>query len=356
MIDVVVVTYNAKQTLERCLDSIRRNTSIDYALTILDNASTDGTFKYLESLQPAGVRVIRAPKNLGFSGAANLVLKTLNGEFVALLDDDIEVPAGWLEDLYSQISDKPNVGIVGGKIVYPNQRIMAAEVRMNPIRCPSANELDKGQREYIKECDTLIGPCWLMRRELITKVGDFDERFFPSQGEDYDYCIRTRLAGYKIVYHGQVKIVHHHLFRTGSANQNRTNRLAFRAKWSEVFTQFPLADSHSADQSMAKAIQLLQSKEFKGALERCEQVERLDPQLSEPIVKALALAGLGQAEEASRIFGQLLELNPSNFLAHHYLMKISNAGSNSDLSNAALSLGSDLLQRVQLQISGSNVS
>ncbi len=346
MIDVVVVTYNAKQILARCLQSIWKHTrDFPYSLTVLDNCSTDGTFEYLKSLQPRRARMIRAPKNLGFSGAANLILKHLKSEFVALLDDDIEVPARWLEALYSQIRNKPNVGIVGSKIVYPNQRIMAAEVRMNPIRCPSANELDQGQREYVKECDMLIGPCWLMRRELISKVGDFDEQFFPSQGEDYDYCIRTRLAGYKIIYNGQVKIVHHHLFRSGSVSQNRANRLAFKKKWSESFAQFPLADSHPVDQWMSKAIQLVQRTEFKSALELCEQVERLGPQFSEPIVKALALVGLGQAEEASRIFGQLLELNPSNFLAHYYLMRISRTETKTDLINATLSYGSDLLRR-----------
>ena len=204
MFDMIIVTYNAKDKLKQCLESVEKHTNgMSYLLTIVNNHSTDGAFEFLKNYKKDNVQIINAKKNLGFCGGTNLALKNTANKFIVLLDDDAEVTKKWLDRLYKQIKDKPKVGIVGCKIVFPDNKIHSADYRVKPLQLVGAGEIDKGQRDYIRECDAVVGACWLMRRELIKKVGYFDKRFFPCQHEDIDYCLRTRLAGYKIIYNGK---------------------------------------------------------------------------------------------------------------------------------------------------------
>jgi len=248
MLDIIVVTYNAKNKLKRCLESIERHAgNISHWLTIVDNASNDGTTDYLNKKynKDRHVNIIHTKKNVGFSGAANIALKATRNKFVALIDDDAEVTKNCLEQLYKQIRNNPDVGIIGPKVLFPNKRICAAgtliwgRIDMNI----GSKEIDSGQRDYTKEVDALIGPCWIIRREIIRKVGYLDEQFFPCQWEDFDYCIRTRLAGYKIIYHGKAALIHHNLFRSSNAD----NQERFIRKWPDL-SMFPLrAKNDGAD-------------------------------------------------------------------------------------------------------------
>ena len=240
MIDIIVVTYNAKNKLRRCLQSIEKYTKgIPYQLTVVNNNSRDETAEYLNKkyTNSQNVKIIHAKKNMGFSGAANLALKNTSNKFIALLDDDLEVTEGWLMKLYKNIKNRPSVAIVGPKVVLPNKKIFSAEMIIwNHIVIPvGMKEKDNSQRNYTRQADALCGACWLMDRDIIKKVGYLDERFFPCQMEDVDYCIRVRLAGYKIIYDGKITIIHHNLYRA----LGNKNWIRFIKKWPDL-SMFPL--------------------------------------------------------------------------------------------------------------------
>ncbi|MDP2939176.1 MAG: glycosyltransferase [Candidatus Omnitrophota bacterium] len=315
MIDIIVVTYNAKNKLKLCLSSVERHTNgIKYLLTVVNNNSSDGTLQFLKKYQQQHkLKVINTDRNLGFCGGANLALRNTTNEFIVFLDDDAEVTQGWLKKLYKQIKDKSKVGIVGGKVVPTNGIIWSADYRVRPIALVGCGEIDKGQRDYIKECDALIGPCWLIRRQLLKKVGYFDERFFPSQHEDIDYCLRARLAGYKIIYNGKVKIIHRHLLRDGGDKQNKRNWQKFLKKWKYLLHKFPLKDSHPVDKYIAKGVDYLKEKKFKQALSEFKKVDSIDKRFSEPLYIGKALEGMQRYNEAIQQFKKVLNLNPSNF-------------------------------------------
>lgn len=338
MLDIIIVTYNAKDKLKLCLKSVERHTKgIEYLLAVVNNHSTDGTFHFLKKYQKENknIKIINLNKNLGFSGGANLALKNTSKEFIALLDDDVEVTKGWLKGLYQYIRNKSEVGIVGGKVVFPDNRIFSIDGGISHSYIIKTNhtdhvhprgygEKDKGQRDYVKECDVLAGPCWLMRRELLDDVGYFDERFFPSQGEDTDYCLRTRLAGYKIIYNGKVKIIHHHLYR--DKGQFKKNQQKFLKKWKNLLHKFPLRDSHPADKHIVKGVDYLEKEKFKQAFIEFKKAEVIDKRFSNPILKGIALEGMGKYDEAIQQFKKVLSLNPSlnqsSFLAHYRLALI----------------------------------
>lgn len=318
MIDIIIVTYNAKDKLRRCLESVRKYTDgIKYSLVIVNNNSSDRTLQFLKNYRQRKINIINTNKNLGFCGAANLALRQTFNSFIVFLDDDTEVTKGWLTGLYKQIKNKSKVGIVGCKIVFPNNRILSADYRVKPSQLVGSGEIDRGQRDYIKESDALVGACWLMRRELIKKVGYFDKRFFPCQAEDTDYCLRTRLAGYKIIYNGQVKIIHHHLFR--DEGQFIKNNQKFLKKWRKILPKFPLKDSYPVDKLVANGVDYLEKKRFKQALKEFKKAERIDKRFSEPLYIGEALEDLGKYKEAIQEFRKVLNLNSTNFLAHYHL-------------------------------------
>ncbi len=323
MIDIVVITFNAKDKLKRCLRSIEKHTkNIRYCLTVVNNNSNDGTYQFLERYQRQNkVKIIYAHKNLGKCGAANIALKNTYNKFIAFLDDDAEVTKGWLLKLYSQIKNKSRVGMVGCKITFPNKRIFCADIRMIELsNLAGFGEMDRGQRDYMKEADGVAGTCRLIRRDLIKKIGYFNEKLsFSGQCEDIDWSVRARLADYKIIYNGKVKIIHHNLFRNGGIERYKKNYQIFLKKWGKVFHKFPLEDSHPIDKYIAVGLGYLKKNMFKQALIEFKKPESIDKIFSEPLYKAIALKGLKRFAEAIVEFKRILDLNPSNFWAHYHL-------------------------------------
>ncbi|MDD5431741.1 MAG: glycosyltransferase family 2 protein [Candidatus Omnitrophica bacterium] len=317
MFEIIIVTYNALSKLKRCLESVQKYTKdFDYLLTIVDNHSTDGTKEYLERLKKIKkVQIIRKEQNIGFCKAANSVLKKSRAKFIVLLDDDVEVTREWLKKMYEQIKSNQRVGIVGCKVVLPDNRINSAEFRINTVELVGVGEIDRGQRNYIRECDSLIGPCWLLRRDVVKKVGYFDERFFPCEFEDVDYCLRVRLAGYKIVYCGEVKIVHHHLLRRIKTKYMFNNKKMFFKKWKNLLSNFPLKDSHQVDKHISNALCLMKHNEFRRSLVELKKAEKIDKRFQEPLYKGIVFEGLKLDTHAIREFRKAVKLNPGNFLA-----------------------------------------
>ncbi len=321
MVDIVIVTYNARTELEKCLASIRRHTPPSmYRLYIVNNASRDGTRAYLDKTRIAGSQIFHLPENLGFSGAANWITPKLKSPHAAFLDDDARVTKGWLPGLVSSVKKSKKVGMVGCKIIYPDKTIFSCEVRFGPRRILFFKDRDLGQADYVKEVDALAGACFLVPRRILKKIGPFDETFFPCQGEDWDYCLRIRKAGYKIIYNGKVTIVHTNLFRAGGEKVNKENKHRFDEKWNVYLAgHFPRSDSHLADRLMSKAIAALEAGDNKKALKLSGELARSRPELVELWVPALAHVKLQNFKKALPELKKIIERNPDNYSARSYL-------------------------------------
>ncbi len=308
-LDIIIVTYNAKDKLKACLRSIKKHSShLQYTLTVIDNHSTDGTGALLkESFK--GINYTRLPENKGFSHGANLALRQTHHEYIALLDDDIEVPAGWVEGLYSQMQEQDKAGIVGPKLVLPNGRIFAADCSIKRGSPRGAEEWDKGQRDYIRECDAVTGPCWLMRRAVFNEVGNFDEDFFPCQGEDSDYCLRARLKGYKIIYNGAVSVIHYNLFRTRGLAQANTDLL--KRKWAKVLAKLPFKDASLSEIAIEAGFAALERGCYVEARESFLHAQKRCPGLVNPYVLGVVFFKTKSLTQAKLAFERALQLYPS---------------------------------------------
>jgi GT2 family glycosyltransferase/cytochrome c-type biogenesis protein CcmH/NrfG len=210
LVSIIIPVYNQLEYTKGCIKSIRKYTNIPYELIVIDNASTDGTYEYLNS--QTDIRLIRNEVNLGFPKAVNQGISIANGNYILIMNNDVVVTRGWLENLISHIDSDKHMGIVAPMSNYASgaQLLKGADKLYS-----NEDELQKFA-EYIYrvnmgrrfEIPHVTGLCMLIKREVIDKIGGFDERFSPGNFEDDDFCLRAKLAGFKIAIAEDV-FIHH---------------------------------------------------------------------------------------------------------------------------------------------------
>lgn len=311
MFDIIIVSYNAINNLKKCVDSVLQNTNAaSYRLTIVDNNSSGRTKNYLKKISTS-CNVISLKKNRGFSHAANVAIESTNNKFIALLDDDVVVTKKWLEKLQMHFINKKNIGLVTGKILYPDDSIFSVGQIPYSLTNMGHGEIDKGQHNLIRECDAIAGPCWLIKRKTFHEVGKFDEAFFPCQFEDTDYCIRLRALGYKIICDGTVKIYHDSLFRVAGVNNKNKNK--FYKKWKALKKKPTFTNSSRINLLYTDGLRALAEKDFFSALKYFQTLNKIDTSLPSPFYLALSHQMTGNKKLALGFYKKTLRVYNPNF-------------------------------------------
>ena len=109
-VSVIVVNWNRRDLLRACLKSLELQTKSDFEITVVDNGSMDGSPEMVDREYP-GVRLIRNRENRGFCAANNQGIQVSQAEYIALLNNDAEAEAGWLEALLGAIERRPDCGM-----------------------------------------------------------------------------------------------------------------------------------------------------------------------------------------------------------------------------------------------------
>ncbi|HLG51411.1 MAG TPA: glycosyltransferase family 2 protein [Chloroflexota bacterium] len=227
MIDatVIIVSYNVRDFLVRCLSSLEQaapGRAIE--VIVVDNGSSDGTVETIRRLFPP-VTVIANGTNPGFGAANNQALRSARGRAVLFLNPDTEVRPGALTTLLEYLETHPEVGMVGPRLLSADGQGQSSRRRF-PTLVTALVESTVLQRlwsgwpalrqYYMEDCsdnrtqevDWLVGACLLVRRTVIDRVGGFDERFF-MYSEELDLCRRLRAHDWKIVYLPSATVVHY---------------------------------------------------------------------------------------------------------------------------------------------------
>lgn len=225
-VSVVVVNWNRRNLLEKCLQSLARQTCSGFEVIVIDNGSTDGSVELVLEIQeqyPVPIRFIRNTKNLGFCAANNQGFAASQAEFVALLNNDAEAEADWLAALEAVMRSDEAVGMVASKILVwqdPNQRDLS---RPDPARIDKVGHLiypdgqnrgrgtgqiDQGQFDRIEETLWPDGCAALYRRAMLNEIGGFDEEFF-AYADDAELGLRGRIAGWMSLYAPGAVVRHH---------------------------------------------------------------------------------------------------------------------------------------------------
>ena len=218
----LLVSYNTQALLPRCLDDLDAALApIGNARTIIvDNASADASVALLQSQYPQ-VELIRSATNVGFGRANNLALPRVDTPYLLLLNTDAFVPPDALSKTLAYMASHPRCGILGVRLIgrdgvlQPSCRYFPTPFNSFVARAGLQRWL-RGVRliddmdwphDAVRECDWVPGCFYLIRREVIAQVGLFDPRFF-LYFEEVDHCFAAKRAGWEVVYHPDVSVVH----------------------------------------------------------------------------------------------------------------------------------------------------
>jgi GT2 family glycosyltransferase len=202
-ISIIIPHLKGKAMLISCLKRVYKQTYLNFEVILVDNGSNDGSAEYVKIHFPQ-VIIVKHKNNLGFAGGVNSGIKAANGNLIALLNDDAQPEARWLEYLVEGFVDK-NVFAVAPKIYqgsFNNSANIIESVGDYYSCWGFASAIDNGQKDgNIKTYKTVFsatGGASIYRKDIIEKLGYFDEDFF-AYFEDVDICFRARLLGYYVV-------------------------------------------------------------------------------------------------------------------------------------------------------------
>lgn len=225
-LSIVIVNWNAKDYLNKCVASIYENaTNLSFEIIVVDNASSDGSAEMLRSEFPS-VILIENKNNPGFGAANNQALKRCASEFVLILNPDTEVLDGAFVTMVSFMKQNEKAGAVGAKLLNANGAAQLTCARNFPTLLTEFFWLTTLVRRFPKnrivghylmsywdhndkrEVDCLSGACIMARQDVLKKLNYFDEDYF-IYGEDADLCYRIKKAGWQIWYLPEAEIIHY---------------------------------------------------------------------------------------------------------------------------------------------------
>jgi GT2 family glycosyltransferase len=226
-LSIVIVTWNARDVLLDCLESIGREVlsrrdpgRLDVEVLVVDNGSTDGSVEAVQERFPFA-EVVALPRNLGFAAGNNVGLRRAKGRYAVLLNSDTIVLRDGLEKCVRYLDDHPDVGVVGPQLLNPdgskqncihNYPSLVTELvpkglleRFLPRRFPSKRFDHPGPIEV----EAVLGACLVVRREVLEQVGLMPEDYFFFL-EETDWCFRIRRGGWRVAHLPESRIVHIH--------------------------------------------------------------------------------------------------------------------------------------------------
>lgn len=225
-VSIIILNYRSKGLVKQCVKTIRLYPhDCSYEIIVVDNDSGDGVGGMLAENFPE-VRFIASPANVGYAAGNNLGIAEARGRYVLIMNPDITVRPGSIDEMVRFMDRNPDVGVMGPKLLHPDGTVDHSCYRFprwtTPIyRRTPAGRLGIGRREvgrYVmsdydhqesRDVDWLLGAVLMVRKSAMDKVGPLDDRYF-LYFEDTDWCRRFWDAGYRVVYYTGASMVHYH--------------------------------------------------------------------------------------------------------------------------------------------------
>ncbi len=252
-VSILIVHYNTPGLLRQTLKGIRRSAPrIGYEVIVVDNNPNLRIEEMVAKEFPETI-IITSPENLGYGKGMNLAIKKASGRYIFVGNPDICLFPGVFEELVAFMDEHADVGMVGPQLLNPDGSIQYSCYRfMHPSvilyrRVPLLGKMKKAKQtvdKYLmkdfdhqetRDVDYLLGAAILVRRKALDEVGLFDPRYF-MYFEDQDLCRRFWKAGWRVVYHPKVKLVHYHRRETAEGGflaqlRNPLTRIQMRSAW-----------------------------------------------------------------------------------------------------------------------------
>lgn len=222
-ISAIILTWNSEKYIESSICSLIADCegAYSYEIFIVDNGSVDSTKEVIQNLTSRygdSIKPIFLKENYGTTYPRNLVMRKAKGNFLIIMDSDVEVGKGTISRLIGVLTNNKDVGIVAPKLIYSSgapqkstdvfPTIFTKIFRYFFLKVIEKKEKVAGVSSGPREVDYAISALWALRRDILEKVGLLDENIFYAP-EDVDYCLRMWKAGYKVLYVPDVACVHH---------------------------------------------------------------------------------------------------------------------------------------------------
>jgi GT2 family glycosyltransferase len=215
VLSVLLVNYNDRENLSRCLDSLKSHIrDIPHEIIVVDNDSSDGSQEFIRESHP-DVKLILSRENIGFARANNLGLQECRGEFILLLNTDTVVMPDAIDILMEAIRSSPGLGAVGPALFLKEKNYQVSfgrRVSFWPelLQKGFLNHFYRIKLRFFPKPRTvgwLSAACLLAKHSVLKNVGYFDENFF-LYFEDIDLCVRIRKSGYDLLFQPRAKVSH----------------------------------------------------------------------------------------------------------------------------------------------------
>ncbi len=251
LVSIIMPTRDKPDVLRACVESLERKTTWPrWELLIVDNGSADP--RALELLETLGRRhrVLRDPRPFNWSALNNAAAREARGEHLLFLNDDVEVLApDWLESMIEH-AQRPEVGAVGARLLYPDGRVQHAGVvlGLGSLAGHAFKHVTGDEPGYawlghvVRDVSAVTGACMLVPRGHFEAVEGFEERL-PVAYNDVDLCLKLRERGLLVVYTPFARLVHHESATRGALDPPEDQALV-KARWSAALHDDPYYSPH----------------------------------------------------------------------------------------------------------------
>lgn len=225
-ISIVIVSFNVERLLKECIESIyRETTESTFDIWVVDNHSHDSSVQMLKNHFPQ-VHLIENDRNVGFPKANNQAIVQNTSDYILLLNPDTIVQDRAIDKMVRFMDEYPDTGVSGCRVLNEDGSLQLACRRSVPTPkvafyrltglsrlFPNSKTMARYNLTYLDpnaphEVDAVSGAFLVIRKKVVDAIGMLDENFF-IYGEDMDWCIRARKAGWKVMYYPHAQIVHY---------------------------------------------------------------------------------------------------------------------------------------------------
>ena len=228
LISIIILNLNGLSHLKRLFKDFDKKTNYsNYEIIVVDNGSSDESVKYLKNLkEELPIRIIENSENVSFSKGNNDAAKIANGEYLLLLNNDIEPTYGWLNEMMGTMLRNEKVGAVGAKLVFPyyySDKSKSYKIqhsgdifaeRMTPCcvyaKNNSSSDLDlfDSHLNGTNKCIAVTGAVMLVKKDVYMDLGGLSEDYNYGL-EDVDFCLNLHKNGFDTYYCGSALLFHH---------------------------------------------------------------------------------------------------------------------------------------------------
>ena len=246
LVSIIVPTCYTQDYIDKCIESIYKNTTYNnYEIIVVDNSRRHpgyGQKRLKKQMADGKCRILYVNEPFNWSRLNNLAAKEAKGSFLLFLNDDTEViTADWLERLLAEAA-RPGVGMVGPLLLYPDGKVQSAGVFLvdhgGGGRSYYLLEEEKSRKyhdmlHFTRECSFVIGACIMVQRSKFEEINGFDEAL-PLVGNEMDFGLRMRRAGYRNLYTPSAKLTHKERVSRGDKSETAADAVIWEKLGNEL--------------------------------------------------------------------------------------------------------------------------